>query len=167
MPEGGFAGGEEGILAGVPAEEMGCAGVGGVVVAGFPNFVEEKIAGLLCAAMKIELQAAFFLAGRSEEGAEFGFEEEMLTFFGAHHDDESDGVFREFGRGGGAGTAAGGAFRGTPRFGFGHNGGDFTAKAGESKEEMGRREVRDVLGRAARLRRRALQEKKPPLREEH
>jgi hypothetical protein len=116
VPEGGFAGGEEGIFAGVPTEEMGRAGVGGVMVASFPNFVEEKIAGLLDAAMKIELEAAFFLAGRSEEGAEFGFEEEVLAFFGAHHDDEGHGVFWEFSGGSGAGTAAGGAFRGTARF---------------------------------------------------
>ena len=110
MPEGGFAGCEEGVFAGVPAEEMGCAGVSGVVFAGFPDFVEEESAGLLGATMEIEFEAAIFLAGRSEEGAEFGFEEEVLAFFGAHDYDESDGVFWEFDVGGTAGTAAGGTF---------------------------------------------------------
>ena len=72
MPEGGFAGGEKRILAGVPAEEMRRAGVRGVVVAGFPDFVEEEGAGLIRAAVQIELQAAFFLTGRGNERAKFG-----------------------------------------------------------------------------------------------
>ena len=137
MPEGGFAGGEEGVFASVPAEEMGRAGVGGVVIAGFPDFVEEEAAGLLGAAVKIELQAAIFLAGRSEEGAEFGFEEEVLACFGAHDDDQGDGVLWEFDGGVGAWPATGRAPGRATRFWFGHNGGDCTPKVGESKEEMG------------------------------
>jgi hypothetical protein len=155
LPEGGFAGGEEGVFAGVPAEEMGRAGVGGVVIAGFPDFVEEEAAGLLGAAVKIELQAAVFLAGRSEEGAEFGFEEEMLAFFGAHDDDQGDGVFWEFDGGVGAWPATGRAPGRATRFCLGHDGGDCTPKAGESKEEMGG--WWRSRG-AARLGRRALQE---------
>ena len=67
LPEGGFAGGQEGVFASVPAQVMRGAGVPCVVVAGFPNFVKEECAGLVGAAMQIILQAAFFPArGRDE-----------------------------------------------------------------------------------------------------
>ncbi|SRR5579883_721031 len=69
LPESGFPGGEERILAGVPAEKMGCAGVGGVVITGFPDFVEQERAGLIGAAMQVELQAALFLARGRDQGA--------------------------------------------------------------------------------------------------
>ena len=62
VPEGGFAGGEERVFAGVPAEKMRGAGVRGVVLAGSPDFVEKERAGLVGATMKIEPQAALFLA---------------------------------------------------------------------------------------------------------
>jgi hypothetical protein len=55
VPEGGFAGGEESVFAGVPAKVVRCAGVRGVVLAGFPDFVKEESAGLIGAAMKIVL----------------------------------------------------------------------------------------------------------------
>ena len=77
----------------------------GVVVAGFPDFVKEKCAGLIGAAVQIVLQAAFFLAGGSDKGAEFGFEEELLAFFGAEENDEGHRVFGELGEFGGAGFA--------------------------------------------------------------
>lgn len=40
LPEGGFLGGEEGILTGIKAQEVRRAGVGSVVLAAFPNFME-------------------------------------------------------------------------------------------------------------------------------
>jgi hypothetical protein len=62
VPEGGFAGGEERVFPGVPAEKMRGAGVSGMVLAGSPDFVEKESAGLVGASMKIESQAALFLA---------------------------------------------------------------------------------------------------------
>ena len=69
LPEGGFLRGEEGVLAGVPAEEMRGARVGGMVVTSGPDFVKEKRAGLIGAAVQVVLQAAFFLARGIDEGA--------------------------------------------------------------------------------------------------
>ncbi len=83
VPEGGLAGGEERVFAGVPAEKMRGAGVGGVVLPGSPDFVEQESAGLIGATMKIESQAALFLARWREESSEFGFEEDVLAFLGA------------------------------------------------------------------------------------
>jgi hypothetical protein len=83
MPEGGFAGGEERVFAGVPAEKMRGAGVRGVVLTGSPDFVEEESARLIGAGVKIKAQAALFLARRRDQRAEFGFEEHVLAFFGA------------------------------------------------------------------------------------
>lgn len=94
VPEGGFAGGEERIFAGVPAEKMGRAGVRGVVLAGSPDFVEKESAWLVGASMKIKSQATFFLARRRDQRAELGFEEHVLAFFGAESDDQGDRVFR-------------------------------------------------------------------------
>ena len=51
MPEGSVAGGEERVFAGVPAEEMGRAGVRGMVFAGSPDFVEKEGARLVEAAV--------------------------------------------------------------------------------------------------------------------
>ena len=66
MPEGGFAGGKERVFAGVPAEKMRSAGVGGVVLAGSPDFMEKESAGLIGTTMEIESQAALFLARRRD-----------------------------------------------------------------------------------------------------
>jgi hypothetical protein len=136
VPEGSFAGGEEGILAGVPAEEMRGAGVGCVMVAGFPDFVEEEGAGLVDAAMQVESQAAIFLARGSDEGAKFGFKEKVLGFFGAHHDDEGDGVFRKLEDRGTARTAVGKALRGAAGFALGHDGRDCTPNAPKGKRDF-------------------------------
>ena len=87
VPKHGFAGGEERIFAGVPAQEVRGFGVGGVVFAGFPDFVKKKVTGIFGGAMQIVLQAAFFLAAGGNESAKFGFEEEVLTFFGTQGDD--------------------------------------------------------------------------------
>ena len=40
VPKGGFAGSEERVFTRVPAEKMRRAGVGGMVLAGSPNFME-------------------------------------------------------------------------------------------------------------------------------
>jgi hypothetical protein len=55
---------------------------------GFPDFVKEERARLVDAAMQVELQAAFFLARRGQEGAELRLEEQVLAFLGAHDDDQ-------------------------------------------------------------------------------
>jgi len=54
-----------------------------MVLAGSPDFVEKESAGLVGATMKIESQAALFLALGREESSEFGFEEDVLAFLGA------------------------------------------------------------------------------------
>jgi hypothetical protein len=94
VPEGGFAGGEERVFAGVPAEKMWCAGVRGVVLAGSPDFMQKESARLVWASVKIESQAAFFLARRRDQRAEFGFEEHMLAFLGSKRNDQGDRIFR-------------------------------------------------------------------------
>ena len=73
LPEGDLAGSEQGVFAGVPAEEVGSLGVGGVVGAGGPDFVEEEEAGLINGVVQVVLETAFFFAGGSDEGANFGF----------------------------------------------------------------------------------------------
>ena len=133
MPEGGFPGGEKRILAGVPAEEMRRAGVRGVVVAGFPDFVEEEGSGLIRAAVQIELQAAFFLPGRGNERAKFGLEEQVLAFLGPHDHDQGDGVPGEFDDGGSARAAALSGFAG---FRLGHYGGDCTPNVRKGKGDL-------------------------------
>jgi len=80
VPGGGVAGGEEGVFAGVPAEEVWSLVVSGVMIAGFPDFVQEIQAGLIGAAVEIVLKAAFFLARGMDESAELGFEQQVLTF---------------------------------------------------------------------------------------
>jgi hypothetical protein len=54
--------------------------VGGVMIAGFPDFVQEVRAGLIGTAVEIELKAAFFFASGMDESAKFGFEEQVLAF---------------------------------------------------------------------------------------
>jgi hypothetical protein len=62
VPEGGFAGSEERILAGIPAQKVLRFGVCGVVLAALPDFVEQIRAGLIGAAVEIELEAALFFS---------------------------------------------------------------------------------------------------------
>jgi hypothetical protein len=134
VPESGFAGGEERVLAGVPAEKMGGAGVGGMVLAGSPDFVEKESAGLIGATMKVESQAALFLARGRDESAEFGFEEDVLAFLGAKRDDERDRIFREFRDRGAVGARPGGPPGGFAGFLFRHIGGDCTPNSFIGKE---------------------------------
>jgi hypothetical protein len=135
VPEGGFTGGEEGVFAGVPAEKMWGAGVGGVVLAGFPYFMEKESARLVGASMKIKAQAAFFLARRRDQRAEFGFEEHVLAFFGAQRDDQGDGVLGKFADCSAVRTAPGGPPGGLARFLFRHVGGDCTPNRSNGKEK--------------------------------
>jgi hypothetical protein len=134
VPEGGFAGGKQCVLAGVPAEKVRGAGVCGVVFAGSPDFVEEKGTGLIHAAVEIETQASGFLARGCEEGAKLGLEENVLSFLGAESDDQGNCVFREFGGRGAASTPAGQPLRSFARFPFGHVGGDCTPNSFNGKE---------------------------------
>jgi len=115
LPEGGFTRGEECVFTGVPAEKMRRAGMGGVVFAGFPDFVKKKCAGMLDAAMQVVLDAAFFLARGRDERAEFGFEQQMLAFFGPQNHDQGDRVFGQLG-GSRASRTAGGPLSGLAGF---------------------------------------------------
>lgn len=138
VPEGGITGSQERVLARLPAEEVRGARVRGVMLAAFPDFVEQERAGLIGAAMQIVLQAAIFLAGGSDEGAKFGLEEQVLALLGAENDDEGESAFREFGDLGAAGLVSGPRLRGFLRFSFGHIGGDCTLTAAKSNGNCGR-----------------------------
>ena len=113
---------------------MGRAGVGGMVLAGSPDFVEKEGAGLVGATMQVKSQAPLFLARWSDERTKFGFEEDVLAFLGAESDDQSDCVFREFGDRCAARTPAGRPLRGFAGFVFGHVGGDCTPNSFNGKE---------------------------------
>jgi len=105
---------------------MRCAGMRGMVLAGFPDFMQKKSSRLVDATMKIESQAAFFLARGRDQCAELGCKEHVLAFLGAEGDDAGDRVFREFGDRCAVSTAAGrvpGGFAGPL---FRHVGGDCT-----------------------------------------
>jgi hypothetical protein len=131
LPESGFAGGQQRILAGVPAEKMRRFGVCSVVVASLPNFVKEIGTGLIGASMKIVLKAAFFFSRGSDECAEFRFEQQVLPFASAQENNQGNGAFGEF-----LGFCAMwfAAASGTLRFSFGHDGGDCTANEGQRKD---------------------------------
>lgn len=96
-PEGGVAPGEEGVFAGVPAEEMRGLGVEAMMFARGPDFEEQKSAGDFDGAVQLVGEAAFFAAGRGDQGAAFGFEQAFLAFFGAEDDDQGYGVLGELG----------------------------------------------------------------------
>jgi hypothetical protein len=134
VPEGGFAGGDERVFAGVPAEKMWGTGVRGVVFAGSPDFVEEKGTGVIHATVQIETKASGFLTGGHEEGAKLGFEKDVLAFLGAESDDQSDGVFGELRDSGAVSAAPGGSPGGFGGFVFRHVGGDCTPNEGNGKE---------------------------------
>ena len=96
VPEGGVARGKERVFARLPPEEVRGTRVRGVMFPAFPDFVEQKRAGLIGAAVQIVLQTAFFLARRRDKGAKLGFEEQVLAFLRPKDDDEGESAFREF-----------------------------------------------------------------------
>ncbi len=110
------------------------AGVRGVMLAGFPDFVEEEGAGLIDTAVQIESQAAYFLAGGYEKGAKLGFEERVLPFFGAEDNDQGDCALGKLGGSCGARVAAGAELGNFAGFSFGHVGGDCTPNSVNRKE---------------------------------
>jgi hypothetical protein len=122
--EGGLTTGEQGILAGVPAQEMRSARMRALVFAGGPYFVDEIGARVIGGDVQVVLQAAFLLAGGRDEDAEFGFEQEVLALLGAQGNHQRDGVFGEPGEFDGARFLAAGAFFcGLALFSIGHLGG--------------------------------------------
>ena len=108
--------------------------MGGMVLAGSPDFVEKEGAGLVGATMQIKSQAPLFLARWRDERAKFGFEEEVLAFLGAESNDLGDGVFWEFGDRCAARTPADRPLRSFAGFVFGHVGGDCTPNSFNGKE---------------------------------
>ena len=98
-----------------------------MVLASFPDFVEEIGAGLIGAAVKIVLKAALFFSRRIDERAEFGFEKQVLAFAGAQENDEGNGAFGKFLNFCAMWFVAASAGL---RFSFGHDGGDCTANEG-------------------------------------
>ena len=75
LPEGDLPRAEQGVFAGVPAEEMRSFGVGRVVRASGPDFVEKEETEIIKGMMQIILQAAFLFAGGREERANLCFEQ--------------------------------------------------------------------------------------------
>src|SRR6266404_1151525 len=113
LPEGGFAAGEEGVFAGVPAQEMRGLGVEAMVFAGGPDFVEQEGAGDFEGAVQVVGEAAFL---------------------GAEDDDQGYGVLGELG--GPARTRL--ASRcGLLSFALRHGGGDCTPIKGKEKSARG------------------------------
>ena len=110
------------------------AGVGGVVLACSPDFVEEESARLIGAGVKIESQAALFLSRGSDQRAEFGFEEHVLAFFGSKRDDKGDRMLRQFCDRGAFGAATRRSTRGFAGLLFRHVGGDCTPKGLNGKQ---------------------------------
>jgi hypothetical protein len=106
LPEGGFLRGQKRILAGVPAKKMLGARVCGVVLAALPNFVEKECSGLIGAAMQVVLQTAFFFACGHDQGAELGFEKQVLAFLRTECDDQGKGTLGKFSDFGARGLAA-------------------------------------------------------------
>lgn len=86
------------------------AGVGAMVVAGGPDFVDHVGPRLIGGDVKIVLETAGFLAAGTDESTEFGLQEEVLAFFGAEGGDQGDGALGKFGDFCGVGIAAGVAF---------------------------------------------------------
>ena len=114
---------------------MRCAGVRGMVLAGFPDFMQKKSSRLIDATMKIESQAAFFPARGRDQCAELGCKEHVLAFLGAKGDHPGDGVFREFGDRCAVSTAAGRVLGGFAGPSFRHVGGDCTPNGFNRKEK--------------------------------
>ena len=147
LPEGGFAAGEEGVFAGVPAKEMRGLRVKTMMFAGGPDFVEQEGAGDFEGAVQVVGEAAFFAAGGGDEGAEFCFEDEVLAFLGAEDDDQGYGVFGELGAPAGgsptSGLTCGGRFL---PFALRHCGG-IVLQLGEKKMWADRRQDRHTSKR--------------------
>jgi hypothetical protein len=79
LPETGVTRCEEGVLAGVPSEEVRRVDVAGVGFAAGPDFVEHETGWGFRRAMQVVGEAAVFFACRAHEGAEFGFEKHFLA----------------------------------------------------------------------------------------
>ena len=97
LPVGDVAGGEERVLAGVPAKEVGRVGVAGMGFAAGPDFVEQEGGGAFGGAVQVIGEAAVFLSSGTDKGAQFGFEEHLLAVARAQLDDERHSAFRELG----------------------------------------------------------------------
>jgi len=137
LPEGRIARSEQRVFAGVPTQKMRGAGMSGVVFAAGPDFVEEKSAGLVSAAVQVVLEAAFLFARGADQGAQLGFEQRFLTIAGAKQNDERKGTFGQFGDGSAVSFGSGSPpFCGFLCFSFGHDGGDCTPTGRKSNREL-------------------------------
>src|SRR5258707_2669113 len=95
LPEGGFAAGEEGVFAGVPAQEMRGLGVEAMVFAGGTDFVEQEGAGDFEGAVQVVGEAAFFAAVGGGETAGVRFEDAVTDCLCARGDNHGFCVFSE------------------------------------------------------------------------
>jgi len=97
LPVGDFAGGQESVLAGVPAQKVRRVGVFGMSFAAGPDFVEQEGCWAFGGAMQVVNQAAVFFAREANQGAKFGFEEHFLAVAWAQLHDERYRFSRELG----------------------------------------------------------------------
>lgn len=93
LPVGDLAGGEEGVLAGVPAQKVRRVGVPRVSLAAGPHFMEQEGHGAVEGAVQVVGEAAVFFACGAYQGAQFGFEEHVLPVAWSQLHDECYGVF--------------------------------------------------------------------------
>ena len=67
------------------------------MVTGGPDFVEQKRTGDVDGVVQVVDEAAFFAAGGPDQGAELGFEQALLTFFGSQDNHQRYGFFGKLG----------------------------------------------------------------------
>ena len=103
LPKGDVARGEEGVLSGIPAEEVRRGGVAGMSFAAGPYFVKQEGVWAVGGTVQVVGEAAFFFARGADEGAQFGFEEDFLAVAWTKKHDERHRVFWELGDRGRAG----------------------------------------------------------------
>lgn len=65
----------------------------GVRVAAGPDFVKQKAPWRIHGAVQVEREAALFFSGRTDQGAQFRFQQSFLAFTRAQDHDQGDGIF--------------------------------------------------------------------------
>src|SRR6266403_1902475 len=98
-PERGVATCEEGVFAGVPAQEVGGPGMKAMMLAAGPYFMQQKGGPRRRgAAVQIVPQAAIFAARRGNQRAQLRLEQTVLPIFGSQNHDECHGLLGQLAR---------------------------------------------------------------------
>jgi len=125
-PERGVATCEEGVFAGVPAQEVEGLGMKAMMLAAGPYFMQQKGPRRRGAAVQIVPQAAIFAARRRNQRAQLGLEQTVLPIFGSQNHDECHSLFGQLARSRGVSFLTRGAGRNLLRLAFRHRGRDCT-----------------------------------------